>query len=107
MAMKSSANMEKGSMEKECQRSDMSDIMDVLRRKNKEYKNLEEQHREYEETLDKLERHRHLTPDQEIAKQEIKKKKLLIKDRMAEITREHLKNLTSPGSAPSFNTLLL
>lgn len=63
-------------------------VIDSLREKNREFKRLEEQHREYEERLDELMRHAYLTPQQEILQQRIKKEKLWTKDRMAEIIKK-------------------
>lgn len=80
-----------------CPELEKSDLMDSLRRENKEFRSLEEKHREYEEKLDELRKRTYLTPNQEFSKQEIKKKKLLIKDRMAEIVREFLGH-SSPNS---------
>jgi uncharacterized protein YdcH (DUF465 family) len=64
---------------------DKSKITEILRRNNREFKMLEEKHREYEERLAELSRHAFLTPRQERMEREIKKQKLRAKDRMAEI----------------------
>lgn len=64
---------------------DKSKIVEVLRQHNREFKKLEEKHREYEERLEELTRHAFLTPQQEQMEREIKKQKLWTKDRMAEI----------------------
>jgi len=64
---------------------DKSKIMEMLLQHNREFKRLEERHREYEERLEELTRHAFLTPQQEQMEREIKKQKLHTKDRMAEI----------------------
>ena len=76
-------------------------LIDSIRRQNREFKRLEEKHKEYEARLDKLMRHIYLTPNQEILKQEIKKKKLLTKDRMAEIVQGFLSTENQNGDKPS------
>jgi uncharacterized protein YdcH (DUF465 family) len=62
-----------------------SNLIDSIRRQNREFRKLEEKHKEYEAKLDELMKHIYLTPTQEMLKQEIKKQKLWTKDRMAEI----------------------
>ena len=62
-----------------------SKLIDSVRRQNREFRKLEEKHKEYEARLAALMKHIYLTPTQEILKQEIKKQKLRAKDRMAEI----------------------
>ncbi|MGA1864552.1 MAG: YdcH family protein [bacterium] len=62
-----------------------SNLIDSIRQQNREFRKLEEKHREYEAKLDELMKHIYLTPAQEMLKQEIKKQKLRTKDKMAEI----------------------
>ena len=78
-----------------------SDLMESLRRQNRDFRRLEEKHREYETSLNKLSKSAYLTPKQELLKQEIKKKKLWTKDRMAEIVRGFLEDFTSNACEPS------
>jgi uncharacterized protein YdcH (DUF465 family) len=66
---------------------DRSDLIDLIRQENREFRKLEEKHKEYEAQLDELLKHAYLTPNQEMLKQEIKKHKLWTKDRMAEIVQ--------------------
>jgi uncharacterized protein YdcH (DUF465 family) len=65
-------------------------LIDSIRKQNREFRKLEEMHKEYETRLDELMKHIYLTPTQEILKQEIKKQKLRTKDRMAEIIQGFL-----------------
>lgn len=73
-----------------CPVLESKELMESLRKENKEFRNLEEKHKEYEARLDQFKKRLFLTPNQEFSEQEIKKKKLLIKDRMAEIIRDFL-----------------
>jgi len=73
---------------------DKSKLINSIREKNKEFRRLEEKHKEYEARLDELLKHSYLSPTQEMLKQEIKKQKLLTKDRMAEIIQKSLVNET-------------
>ena len=81
---------------------DKSKLINSIREKNKEFRRLEEKHKEYEARLDELLKHSYLSPNQEMLKQEIKKHKLWTKDRMAEIIQESLVNEAIPNdeSAP-------
>ena len=71
---------------------DKSKLINSIREKNKEFRRLEEKHKEYEARLDELLKHSYLSPNQELLKQEIKKYKLWTKDRMAEIIQKSLVN---------------
>jgi hypothetical protein len=55
--------------------------------RHEEYKRLSEQHREYESRLTALVQKAVLTDDEQIEETTLKKKKLLIKDRMEAIVR--------------------
>lgn len=65
-----------------------SEVIELLRRENEEYKRLEKEHRELEMILSELESKKYLTPDEEVEIHRIKKLKLQKKDKMAEIIRE-------------------
>jgi uncharacterized protein YdcH (DUF465 family) len=69
---------------------DRSKITEMLRQHNREFKRLEEMHREYEERLEEFTRHAFLTPQQEQMERKIKKQKLHAKDRMAEIIQGYI-----------------
>jgi uncharacterized protein YdcH (DUF465 family) len=56
--------------------------------KNKELKILWDEHLEYEEKLDQLNKRRYLSTEEEMKRKELQKLKLKGKDRIAEILRE-------------------
>ncbi|HQG30543.1 MAG TPA: DUF465 domain-containing protein [Deltaproteobacteria bacterium] len=56
--------------------------------KNKELKTLWDEHLEYEEKLDQLNKRRYLSTEEEMKRKELQKLKLRGKDRIAEILRE-------------------
>lgn len=56
--------------------------------KNKELKQLWDEHQEYEEKLDQLNKKKYLSTEEEIRRKEIQKLKLRGKDRIEEILRE-------------------
>ncbi|HLG21929.1 MAG TPA: hypothetical protein VI382_03880 [Candidatus Manganitrophaceae bacterium] len=63
------------------------EAIQVLREKNRLFRNLEKEHLEMEETLQHLNRKKILTPGEEIEKKKLQKKKLAGKDSMVEIIR--------------------
>jgi uncharacterized protein YdcH (DUF465 family) len=60
-----------------------------VRKENHEFRKLEEEHHRMEQTLAEISRRKVLTPEEEIRKKRLQKKKLATKDRMVEILREH------------------
>jgi len=56
-----------------------------LRQTNEEFRRLEEKHHKYEQQLAEIESHTFLTPEQKREKQNLKKLKLQIKDKLQEI----------------------
>ena len=66
-----------------------TEIINILRNKNDEYKNLEEVHKKLERSLDEINKKKHLTPDEEVERKKIQKQKLQYKDRMAQLIRAH------------------
>ncbi len=84
---------------------DRSKLIDSIRQRNREFRKLEEKHKEYETKLDELMKHTCLTQKQEMLKQEIKKQKLWTKDRMTEIINGSIARITSNGieSSPKEN----
>ena len=62
--------------------------LEQIRKRNLEFKSLEEEHLGLEKELSGLLRRRTLTPEEELQKKGIQKRKLAIKDRMEEILRE-------------------
>jgi uncharacterized protein len=67
---------------------DESAMIQQLRKTHHEFHQLEEQHRQLEERLSELMRHKVLTPQEEIEKKRLQFEKLKAKDRMAQIVRE-------------------
>jgi len=66
-----------------------SEIIDILRKENEEFRRLEEEHRRLEEALAEIDRKRFLTSDEEIERKRIQKQKLRNKDLMAEMIRHY------------------
>ncbi len=65
------------------------DIINILRKENEEYKKLEEEHRKLEQFLSEVNKKKYLTTDEELEKKKMQKKKLLYKDRMAQLIRDY------------------
>lgn len=65
------------------------DLIERLKNEDKEFCHLLQEHQYLEKKLEKLNKLRYLTTREEIARKEIQKKKLLGKDRMAEILRRY------------------
>ncbi len=63
--------------------------------KNKELKKLWDEHLEYEEKLEQLNKRRYLSTEEEIRLKEIQKLKLRGKDRIEEILRSYRENVDS------------
>lgn len=63
------------------------EIVSKLRNENEEYRKLEEEHRKLEQSLEEITKKKYLTPDEEVEKKKIQKKKLQYKDRMAQLIR--------------------
>ena len=61
----------------------------VLLRENKEYRQLQQQHQELETRLESLCRRRFLAAGEELETRRLKKRKLILKDRMAAIVQEN------------------
>lgn len=73
--------------------TDENALIEHLRQTNPEFRHLLEEHLCYEQQLDAFNKLRYLTSDQEIEKKRVQKIKLLGKDRMAEILKEHKSRL--------------
>ena len=63
--------------------------------KNKELKKLWDEHLEYEEKLEQLNKRRYLSTEEEIRRKEIQKLKLRGKDRIEEILRSYREKVDS------------
>ena len=65
------------------------DIRQILERENPEFRELREQHHRFDVRLHELYEKPYLSPDEEIESVELKKRKLLLKDRMEHIVRHY------------------
>ncbi|MBI4709964.1 MAG: DUF465 domain-containing protein [Nitrospirae bacterium] len=70
-----------------------SEIEEILQKENEEYKKLNEEHKVFKQRLTEIDKIKYLTPEDEIERKKIQKKKLAQKDRMAEIIREYKKKV--------------
>jgi uncharacterized protein YdcH (DUF465 family) len=69
---------------------------------NPEYRELASKHHSLDDRLHELEARHYLTDDEQFEEVSLKKRKLLIKDRMESIMREHRSDLnTSPTASVS------
>lgn len=68
---------------------DTREPQDVLLRESEEFQQLFEQHRELDERLNALTRKLFLSEEEKVEEVTLKKKKLVIKDRMAIMIRSH------------------
>ena len=64
-------------------------VWERLRSENSEFQRWEEEHSKLEENLLRFTSHRYLTPEEEAEEKRIKKLKLIAKDRMMAIVRQH------------------
>lgn len=62
---------------------------EILKNENEEFARIYRKHRELDEQVVELEDRRFLTPEEEILEKKIKKDKLRLKDKMAEMIREY------------------
>jgi uncharacterized protein YdcH (DUF465 family) len=62
-----------------------NDIIEDLRKENKEFSQLMQEHEDLEQKLEEINKFKFLTPEQEVEKKRIQKIKLKGKDRMAQI----------------------
>lgn len=60
-----------------------------LRRENSEFQKWEEEHFELESTLESIDSHVYLTPEEEVERKRIQKLKLATKDKMMEMVRRY------------------
>ena len=68
-------------------------LIEHLKQTNPEFRQLMEEHLQYERQLEEFNNLRYLTSAQEIEKKRVQKTKLRGKDRMAEILKEHKSRL--------------
>ncbi len=62
---------------------------EILKGENEEFARIYRKHRELDDKITELEEKRYLTPDEEIQEKKMKKDKLRLKDKMAEMIREY------------------
>jgi len=62
----------------------------ALRVENEEFMELETEHARLEDALDEMNRRKHLTAEEEMERKTLQKKKLIKKDRMAQLVRERM-----------------
>lgn len=70
--------------------NDPTDVKDVLLRTNESFRQLASEHHELDERIQQLARLAYLTDQQQFEEIALKKRKLALKDRMAEIMRQPL-----------------
>ena len=62
---------------------------EILKNENEEFARICRKHRELDEKITELEERRYLTPEEEIQEKTMKKDKLRLKDKMAEMIKEY------------------
>ena len=62
-------------------------VVQKLRRENPEFKQWEDEHKKLEDTLNNIDAHAYLSPEEEVERKRIQKLKLAAKDRMMEMIR--------------------
>jgi uncharacterized protein YdcH (DUF465 family) len=60
---------------------------EILKRENEEFARIYQKHRQLDAEVRVLEERRYLTPEEEIREKQLKKDKLRLKDKMAEMIR--------------------
>jgi uncharacterized protein len=68
-------------------------LIEHLKQTNPEFRQLMEEHLQYEHQLEEFNQLRYLSSEQELEKKRVQKIKLRGKDRMAEILKEHKAHL--------------
>ncbi|KJR42377.1 hypothetical protein MCHI_001732 [Candidatus Magnetoovum chiemensis] len=68
------------------------EIIERLCRENEEFKNLVGRHRDLDEKISELTKNKYLTPEEDLNKKNLQKKKLMKKDKIAEFVREYRKS---------------
>ena len=73
--------------------TDENALIEHLKQIDPEFRQLMEEHLQYERQLEAFNKQRYLTSEQELEKKRVQKLKLRDKDRMAEILKEHKSRL--------------
>jgi len=71
-------------------------LVEQLKKEDKEFWHLFQEHQYLEKKLERLNKRRYLTPEEEVERKIIQKRKLLGKDRMAEIIRRYKQEKVGP-----------
>ncbi len=66
-----------------------NEVISILKSENDEFKKIEEEHRKLGQSLDEILKKKYLSTEEEVEKKTIQKQKLQLKDRMAQLIREH------------------
>ena len=74
-------------------------IADQLRTSSREYRELEDSHHQLDAELQQLLKHHVLTPQEEVLKKQLQVEKLMKKDRMAAMVRDHRMSADKAGTA--------
>lgn len=69
--------------------SDQEELVDRVKQEDEGFRKLAEEHQVLELQLEELNKLRYLTSDQEVERKNLQKQKLIKKDRMIAILREH------------------
>jgi uncharacterized protein YdcH (DUF465 family) len=69
------------------------ELKEVLMQKNKDFREVVELHQKYDSELEKLETKNYLLDDEKLRIRELKKKKLVLKDKMYVMMTEYKKSL--------------
>jgi len=72
-----------------------TEIAEVLKEQNEEYRKLYEEHKRLEHILAEMDKNKYLTPEEEIERKKIQKQKLLKKDSMSALVREYKNKVES------------
>ncbi len=64
-----------------------AEVINNLRTESEEFNKIEEEHKRLELSLADIDKKKHLTPEDEIERKKIQKKKLQIKDQKAKLVR--------------------
>ncbi len=62
---------------------------EILKQENEEFARIYKKHRDLDDRITELEERRYLTPEEEIQEKKLKKDKLRLKDKMAEMVKEY------------------
>ena len=65
------------------------EISEILYQENSEYRNLSDEHRSLESRLQELSSHLYLSDSEKLEEITLKKKKLILKDRMQQLMKKH------------------